>query len=173
MTSKATTAPHKRTAKTAKAVANMVADNFTNEQIKRYTGLSINTLRKYYGDELAATKRKPGKPAHVPTHRKRLLVKFMKINGASNERIAEALEIDRSTLERHYREETHLGTEQLNAEITAGLAANALAGDKISQIVWLKMFAGRYEAKAPVDTGNGAADMADIMAKLAEGLPGA
>lgn len=172
MTQKGRTTPHQRNEKTAKAIRSMLADGLKIQSVKRYTGLSTNTLKKHYGEEFEKAKLKPGKPEHVPTARSRLLTKFMKMNGETNEQIAKALEVSASTLTIHYREELEVGGSQVNAEIAAGLAKNALHGDKIAQIAWLKMFAGRYEAKAPNDTAGTADDMAAALAKLAGGLPG-
>jgi hypothetical protein len=172
MTQKGRTTPHQRSEKTAKAIRAMLADGLKMEAVKRYTGLSFNTLKKHYGKEFESANLKPGKPEHKPTGRSRMLVKFMKMNGETNEKIAKALELSTSTLTTHYEEELNHAGDQLNAEIAAGLAKNAINGDKIAQIVWLKMFAGRYEAKAPNDNAGAADDMAAALAKLAEGLPG-
>ena len=172
MTQKGRTTPHQRSEKTAKAIRAMLADGLKIEALKRYTGLSVNTLKKHYGKEFEAAKLKPGKPEHKPNGRSRMLVKFMKMNGETNEQIAKALGIYTSTLTTHYPEELETGGSAVNAEIAAGLARNALNGDKIAQIAWLKMFAGRFEAKAPNDNAGAADDMAAALAKLAEGLPG-
>jgi hypothetical protein len=172
MTQKGRTTPHQRNEKTAKAIRAMLADGLKINDVKRYTGLSVNTLKKHYKKEFEAANLKPGKPEHKPNGRTRMLVKFMKLNGETNEKIAKALDISNSTLTTHYVEELDTGGQSLNAEIAAGLAKNALNGDKIAQIVWLKMFAGKYEAKAPNDNAGAADDMAAALAKLAEGLPG-
>ena len=120
MTQKGRTTPHQRNEKTAKAIRAMLAAGLKLQALKRYTGLSVNTLKKHYGKEIEAANLKPGKPEHKPNGRTRMLVKFMKMNGETNEQIAKALSINAVTLTAHYPEDSKREDPQLTQRSPQG-----------------------------------------------------
>jgi hypothetical protein len=50
-------------------------------------------------------KRPAHRPAHAPTDQLRALVKQLRIDGHTEDKVAEALDIDPKTLRKHYRAE--------------------------------------------------------------------
>ena len=91
-------------------------------------GMSIPTLKKYYGDELAAVGLRRGRKAYQPTERERQMVTAMAAVGASDELMAKLLQIPKATLQAHFKEEREVGRIQANFQVGCNLLA-AATGD--------------------------------------------
>lgn len=126
----------------------------TIEEVASAIGLSRNTLKKYFAEELDAVpasapaeqqldlsgqhrvapppaeSREPGRPEFEPTHRQREDVKLCKADNWSDDRIARFLGISRSTLLRHFGHELELGVDILRVQVLRDLKTAAGKGNR-------------------------------------------
>lgn len=71
-----------------------------------------------------------GRPPHIPTDQLRGLVKWLRIAGYREDKVAEAMGLDAKTLRKHYRDELDNAKAQTDAMVTNGLVLNAIGGPK-------------------------------------------
>ena len=96
---------------------------------------------------------KPSRPdAHKPTDRTRTLVEMMTAYGASQPQIASTLDIDPSTLARHYREQLTLGHMRSNMAVARNLFRIATTPKNTAPVVnaaiwWTKSMMGWREIR--------------------------
>lgn len=84
-----------------------------------------------------------GNPPYVPTDRDRATVKALTGYGIIQEEIATLLQINRSTLIRHYQREMQIGHIEANAAVAQSLFQMATRGQNVAAaIFWLKVRAG-------------------------------
>ena len=86
---------------------------------------------------------------YEPTDESRALVRDLYAAGIRQERIAEHLEIDPTTLRKYYRNELDISFEKMIGGMVSNLFQDAMNGDKQSREFWLKTRGGLYFAKAP------------------------
>jgi AraC-like DNA-binding protein len=126
----------------------------TIEEVASAIGLSRNTLKKYFAEELdaapvsaqgeqqldlsgqhkvtppAVEPRDPGRPEFEPTWRQREDVKLGKADHWSDDRIARYLGISRSTLLRHFGPELEWGVDMLRMQVLRDLKTSAAKGNR-------------------------------------------
>lgn len=88
------------------------------------------------------------------TKKDRLLVQFAKTAGVTHARIAEMLNISRSTLEKHFRDVLDRGADELNAQVVGSLFKNAASGNVSAQIFWCKARLGWKEKSEVAHVGD-------------------
>ncbi len=93
-------------------------------------------------------KSKGGRPAHKPTDAQRKMVESMSAYGVPQMDISKVIGIERSTLQKHYREELDTATAKANSRVAQSLYNKAL-GDGSSAVTaaifWLKTRGGWRE----------------------------
>lgn len=109
-----------------------------------------------------------GIPEHKPTELTRERVMRLYSAGVPQERIAEHLDIDATTLRRHYRAELDATVDEMTAQLGSNLFQDALQGDKQSREFWLKCRAKWSHAKPPEDDKKSTTDT--LLEKLIEKL---
>lgn len=92
---------------------------------------------------------------HKPTEELRKVVENLAIGGVSYEEIANALEISRNTLTKHYSEELERGPQRFKATVIQKLRNKILDEDSASIFFYLKTQAGWRETNRTEITGEG------------------
>ena len=93
---------------------------------------------------------KAGRPKYEPSNKSRLEVKNLTIGGATQQQIAEILEIDLKTLRKCYREELDQGSLQANGKVIGALYNMAISEEcPAATIFWAKTRLGWKEKEAP------------------------
>lgn len=83
-----------------------------------------------------------GIPAHIPTEQTRFKVASLICNGFTQADAAQYLDIDETTLRRHYREELDKAKKDKTMALGSLLYQRALEGDAKAQEFWLKCQGG-------------------------------
>ena len=95
--------------------------------------------------------RKDGKfGSHEPTIELRAQVSALSAFGMRHEAIAAHVGCDDKTLRKHYRDELSSGKDQANAKVAKALYEQAIGGNTVAMIFWLKTQAG-WREKSDVD----------------------
>jgi hypothetical protein len=89
-----------------------------------------------------------GRPAFEPSDKDRLAVTTLSACGSRHETIARHLGIDCKTLRKYFRKELASGREDANAMVARSLFGQAIAGNTVASIFWLKTRAGWKETNA-------------------------
>jgi hypothetical protein len=117
------------------------------------------------------SKRKPPKPQmpsfpgkhgpkpHAPTEQLRNLVKWLRIAGYRETKVAEAMSLDAKTIRKHYREELDHSKGRVDAMVTSSLVMNAVGGPEkdwqkanMSAAIWYtKTQMGWHEPKQEIE----------------------
>lgn len=99
---------------------------------------------------------RPGRPAHQPTDKDRLLVTLLKASGATDAFIARKVGVCLNTLKQHYREELDHGKEEVDAKVGTSLISAAMNPEHpkwFSAAVWYSRsrmgWGGAREADPP------------------------
>jgi hypothetical protein len=79
---------------------------------------------------------------YEPTEKARTLVRKLSMLGVPQEKIAMKLGIGHKTLRKHFREDLDEGDVEANAQVAGKLYTNAMNGNVIAQIFWLKAQGG-------------------------------
>jgi transposase len=98
--------------------------------------------------------RKRSRGKHVPTQERRNVVQHLAANGMTVDQIANVLDVNRSTVLRHYRTELDCAKDKLLALVTGKLVEKIHRGETAAIIFWLKTQAGwqeKREATPPTD----------------------
>lgn len=105
---------------------------------------------------------------HEPTELTRERVARLYSAGVPQERIAQHLDIDATTLRIHYRKELDETTDEMTAALGNNLYQRALGGDEKAQEFWLKCRGKWSYAKPPEDDKKSTTD--SLLEKLIEKL---
>lgn len=89
------------------------------------------------------------KPAHEPSKASRQLVELHSTIGTPQMIIADLLEINHSTLIKHYRKELDQANHKANAQVGGALFKKAIGGDTTAMIFWMKTRAKWREGDEP------------------------
>lgn len=95
-------------------------------------------------------KKKPGKPAHVPTPESRKQVAAMISFGIPQEEVCKVIGVSVKTLYKYYREEIDTAAAKANAKVASMLYTKCMKEDTASIIFWLKTRA-KWAEKNEVD----------------------
>jgi hypothetical protein len=87
-----------------------------------------------------------GRPPFEPSDEDRVAVTTLCACGTRHELIARHLDIDCKTLRKHFRKELASGREDANAMVARSLFRQAIAGNTVASIFWLKTRANWREA---------------------------
>ena len=91
------------------------------------------------------TANKKGTKTRVWTEQERLLVIFMSVAGIDQNRIAKAINTDKKTLGKHFREALDSAADTHNTKVVGALYKNAIEGNVSAQIFWCKTRLGWRE----------------------------
>lgn len=94
-----------------------------------------------------------GRPAHKPSASQRKQVEALSGYGIPHLQIASLIEIDRKTLEKHYRRELDTGSTKATAKVAECLYKQAINGNTAAAIFWMKARAGWSEKTQHEITG--------------------
>lgn len=146
-------------------VVRLVAEGKTKTEIAAVIGISRLTLRKHFAAELVVTKAPlqgalelgaaptvpppeaapptqptpAGRPEFEPTYRQRDEVRLWKVDGWSDDRIAQALGISRNTLLKHFGDELERGVDQVRTRVLKNLLRESDAGSVPASVHLLKL----------------------------------
>jgi hypothetical protein len=82
------------------------------------------------------TRRKPpepkknGRPPHQPTDQLRTLIKWLRVGGYSEEKVAVATSLSGPTLRKYYRKELDESRAEIHAMVGSSIVLNAIGGEK-------------------------------------------
>lgn len=111
---------------------------------------------KAAGKPNAIKKDKGGRPAHKPTETIRQMVKALAIAGVTQERIAETVELNLSTVRKHYLKELTCGRVQALGRNTVLLMNEAAKGNVTAAIYLQKCLGGpEWREKQDVNLSGG------------------
>lgn len=79
-----------------------------------------------------------GRKPHEPTKASKQLVELHVTIGTPQDVIADLLEINKTTLIKHYRRELDLANHKANAQVGGALFNKAIKGDTAAMIFWMK-----------------------------------
>lgn len=97
---------------------------------------------------------KRGRPEHLPTEESRLQVQLLAVLGRPHHDIARLIGTGTRQLLKHYRQELDFGNDMACMNVAGALYKNAMKGNVVAQIFFLKNKAGwrdmgRLEHSAP------------------------
>jgi hypothetical protein len=114
-----------------------------------------------------------GRPPFEPDDRQRLAVTTLAACGTRFALIAKHIGIDTKTLRRYFRTELTEGRQDANALVARSLFGQAVAGNTVAQIFWLKTRANWREASTVELVGvNGRPLIPTFGISFADGGPG-
>lgn len=123
---------HKRTPERERVVVAMSkVPNVTHLAIAEALGIAPKTLYAHYSDLIDHPGRRTNE--HVPTPALRQLVANYKAVGLTNEDIAEMVELDRGTLEKHYARELSRGSAIVTGKVGNRVILRALGNGMEAQ----------------------------------------
>jgi len=96
----------------------------------------------------------PRKPFE-PTDEQRRTVRAMVAYGVPQTEIANVIDVNKRTLEKHFRKEIDAATAEANAKVAQALYHNAVNGNVGAQCFWLKTRAGWRENHRVEHAGDG------------------
>lgn len=120
---------HKRTEANVRVLRAMLKANpvCTHALLAEALAIGVSTLDKHYGDIIPHNG--PGRPEHVPTPASRTMVEQHKALGLKHAEIAMLLDIEKSTLEKHYAPELAVAKARTVGLVGSQIVARALSKD--------------------------------------------
>ena len=82
------------------------------------------------------------RPSHQPSDKSRQEVESLSAVGLPHPEIASIIGVSHNTLTKHYRRELALGHSKANAQVAKTLFKQAVGGNTVACIFWLKARAG-------------------------------
>lgn len=163
--------------------------------IAKAIGVSRNTLRKHFAEELAVAvdatspaqleltgthqvqpTAAPGRPEFEPTERQRQMVRLWAADDWTEDRMAQQLEISRNTLRKHFEQDLQFGADKVRTQVLMDLQRGSLAGkvaasNKLLELTGLVAPPAPPKAEQPEDDDEpslGKKAQAKVDAKTAE-----